>query len=106
MILTEALQLLIVYLVDEDVPFIETAHVTLRRLLSTPQGQAALQQLEPLQQSYIEVFAGPKHAAVSPEQGTRWHLGASPILKDMAIDGPVQCVSKFSMLDLTYFLNS
>lgn len=72
MILTEALQLLIVYLVDEDVPFIQTAHVTLRQLLSTPQGLAALQQLDPLQQSHIQIFAGPKRAAVLPEQGTRW----------------------------------
>ncbi|BDA48015.1 Serine-protein kinase ATM [Coccomyxa sp. Obi] len=77
MILAEALQLLIVYLVDEDVPFIQTAHVTLRQLLSTPQGLAALQQLEPLQQSYIQIFAGPKRAAVSPEPGTRFDLGDS-----------------------------
>jgi len=69
--LTEVLQLLIVYLVDEDVPFIQTVHVALRRLLSTPKGHAAMQQLDPLQQSYIQVFAGHKRATSSLEAGTR-----------------------------------
>lgn len=52
-----ALGLLGQYLVDEDVPFITTAHYTLRHLLATPAGAAALEAVEPLQRACLAVFA-------------------------------------------------
>ena len=44
------------YLVDESVEVIRTAQYTLRLLLSTPEGQEALQQLDPALRPYLEAF--------------------------------------------------
>lgn len=51
-----ALALLADYLVDESVEVIRTAQYTLRLLLSTPEGQEALQQLDPALRPYLEAF--------------------------------------------------
>jgi hypothetical protein len=72
-VLTQALQLLVVYLVDQNVPFIKHVHIALRQLLTIPQGLAAMQHLEPLQQAYLQVFAAPKRAANIPEPTARCH---------------------------------
>ena len=70
-LLARALQLMVVYLVDEHVPFINLVHAALRQLLHKKEGEAAMQQLDPLQQSYLQVFAGSKSVTSVPEAGTR-----------------------------------
>lgn len=52
-----ALALLADYLVDESVGVIRTAQTTLRTLLATPQGQEALQHVDPALRPYLEAFA-------------------------------------------------
>ncbi len=52
-----ALRLLADYLIDEDVGVIRRAQYTLRLLLGTEEGRAALAQVEDATRPFLEVFA-------------------------------------------------
>jgi hypothetical protein len=84
-----ALRLLCDYLVDEDTGVVRAAQATLRRLLATLEGQAALSELEPRTRQLVEIFAPVKDAAAPAPAPARpgladlerpelWRLGGRP----------------------------
>lgn len=82
-----ALQLLGDYLVDESVEVIRAAQFTVRRLLATPEGQAALQQTGPALRPYLAAF---QHEPSAGEGFARPSGEAS----DGADDGPTPLGSR------------
>ncbi|PSC71129.1 serine threonine-kinase ATM isoform X1 [Micractinium conductrix] len=74
-----ALQLLGDCLVDESVEVISTAQDTLRLLLAAPEGQAALQALDPALRPYLEAFhpqSSRAPAAAATAGGSGWDAAA------------------------------
>lgn len=65
--LMEAIKLLSVYLVDDDVPLIRMSQEALRQILRSQQGIETLKLLDDLQKSYIKHLAHSKRETTVPD---------------------------------------